>query len=148
MNRTYENLTLAALTPEQHANTCGYWYTVTDGATPHTAFRTKEAAISWLRALGLSIDDELPKTRGEHAVRRIRGRYRREMVICSAETFAELPGMPVALLSNGSYTTGKLHTDIKKAMRVLYEPSPNCAWRDKHDHRECGAMKDEGLTVI
>lgn len=148
MDGTHKNLMLVALTNEQHSHTCGYWYTITEGSMPHTAFRTKEAALSWLRALGMSIDGQLPKERGEHAVFHVHGSYRRELLTCSAETFAELPGVPVAVLSNGEYTTGKLHTDTGNGMRVIYVPNPNCEWREKHDYRECRAMEDDGVMVL
>ena len=129
------DLHLACLTPEQKEKTCGYWYTVTSNGMAHTAFRTKAALFSWLHALDLHILDDVPVTLGEHAWMKIHGQYRREWGGDTPEAFQALPGVPVCVLSNGG-------------VRVIYVPNPNCKWRDTHNHRECDAMKDAGITVL
>ena len=146
MDGQCKDLRLYALTGEQHSNTCGYWYTVQRDNMAHTAFRTKAAVLAWLNALGLKLDGELPDKRGEHASFIIEGEYRRESVMCSPDAWSKLPGIPVPVLSNGSYTTGKL--DDEEGVRVLYVPNCNCKWIDKHEHRACDKMKDQGLTVL
>ena len=142
-----DELMIFALTEGQKARACGYWYTVTRQGMPHTAFRTREAVESWLVALGLRLESPLPATKGEHACIKILGSYRRELCMCSKEAFLDLAGIPATVLENGSYTTGKLHTD-GNGLRVLYVPNPNCDWQDKHNFRECEAMKDAGVTII
>ena len=55
---------LTALTPDIHANTCGYWYTITNHATPHTAFKTKEELTAWLYENKLALTQDLPEEKG------------------------------------------------------------------------------------
>jgi hypothetical protein len=69
------------------------------------------------------------------------------MLMCEPEAWRDQPGVPVLVLSNGSYTTGKLRVN-KNGTHVLLVPNPNCKWRDKHDHAECDKMKDLGVTVL
>lgn len=53
--REYDNLRATSLTREMHERTCGYWYTVTSGATAHTAFRTRDDLDWWLAERGLEL---------------------------------------------------------------------------------------------
>ena len=141
----YSKLRIAALDQRLHANTCGYWYTVTDSGTAHTAFRTRVAALAWLAALGLSIEGELEQV-GTHGTHVIIGEYRRECVMCSEESFADLPGLPVAVLENGSFRSGKL-TEID-GLRVLYSSNANNKWDTPSDYKMCSKMQNEGMTVM
>ncbi|MHC4644211.1 MAG: hypothetical protein ACYTBJ_01820 [Planctomycetota bacterium] len=145
--QTIENLRVNALTQEQHARTCDYWYTVTRDCGPHTAFRTREALFSWLRTLGLTISGELPEQRGEHASLKIDGKYRRGMVNCEREAWESVPGIPVTVMSNGDYTTGKLTVE-SDGTRCLTVPNPNCHWRTVHDHKTCRMLQDQGVSVL
>jgi hypothetical protein len=71
----YRNMQVTALTPEQHEQTCGYWYTVTCGATAHTAFATKTGLRRWLEERGLKLPEALPAKRGEFATMPVIGEY-------------------------------------------------------------------------
>ena len=51
--REFDNLHVTALNREMYERTVGYWYTVTCGATAHTAFRTREELDQWLSERGL-----------------------------------------------------------------------------------------------
>jgi hypothetical protein len=141
----YDKLRITALDSRLHANTCNYWYTVTNGGTAHTAFRTKASAVAWLNALGLTIDGELP-TGATYASFEIKGEYRRERFMGTAEAFSDIDGIPVPCLENGDFRQGKL--DDKNGIRVLYSVNANCKWAEIYDHRTCSRMKDEGLTVL
>lgn len=55
---------LTALTPEMHNGTCGYWYTITNHAMAHTAFKTKEELMTWLHENNLGLTQDLPEEKG------------------------------------------------------------------------------------
>ena len=58
--QTYSNLHAFALTREEHEHTAGYWFTVTNGAIAHTAFRTRPELDRWLYERGLSLENDIP----------------------------------------------------------------------------------------
>ena len=134
---------------EETRGRCGcspYWYTVTEEGGPLTAFETRAALLSWLCALGLVIEGELPE-HGTHASMPIIGEYRRELCMVSEHAFSALPGLPVPVLDNGRYTTGKLHVP-EDGLRVLYVPNCNCKWRAEHNYQDCRRLHNEGLTSL
>lgn len=143
----YDNMRLICLDQDGHDRTCDYWYLVhTFGATSHTAFRTRDAVLMWLRALGLHVDEEIPLDH-VHKSMEIIGSYTRELVGCGEDTWSRrIGGIPCAVLSNGSYCTGKL--DEVNGERILHVPNPNVPWLDKLDYRMCQKMKDEGMLVL
>ena len=72
--RHYDKLYATTLTREQHERTCGYWFTVTNGATAHTAFATRAGLDRWLAERGLSLENELPEA-GTWGTTRVAGQY-------------------------------------------------------------------------
>lgn len=50
---------LACLDAERHAQTCGYWYTISRDAISHSAFATREELMAWLANNGLELTREL-----------------------------------------------------------------------------------------
>ena len=60
------DLRATALTLGQHGRTCGYWYTVTSGATAHTAFAARAGLDRWLRERNLTLAGQL-QAQGEWA---------------------------------------------------------------------------------
>ena len=137
--RIYDNLWLNCLTPEQHARTCDYWYTITQNHGPFTAFRTRAALDFYLDLHGLAPRGEIPEEQGTHATMKIEG--------CVRETgHGSLDDMPregrrVLHLSNGDYTTGILVVDAEGP--VLHYPMP-MADRQVFDHRMARAHVDAG----
>jgi hypothetical protein len=51
---------LTCLDKRAHAQTCGYWFTITHRATSHTAFATVEELTAWLAKNGLVPSRPLP----------------------------------------------------------------------------------------
>ena len=141
----HNNMWICSLDADQKSRTCGYWYTVTCGSMAHTAFETRDAALAWMHALGLSIDGELPQE-GTHGSFRINGEYRRECVMCSEEAWVSLPGIPIAVLENGSYRPGKLHEE--NGVRVLFSCNANNKWAPEYNYHSCRKMCAEGITVL
>lgn len=141
--RTFDNLHLACLTPEWHAKTCGYWYTVTTHSTPLTAFRTRAALEAWLDRMDLALDGDLPE-HGTHALRNIAGAFRRSSHM-SPETFDAIEGRRVLCLDNGRYTLGKITYDADGA-RTLHHLNCN-APRQEFDHALARRAEDEGSDM-
>jgi hypothetical protein len=46
---------LCVLDAERHANTCGYWYTITRRGLSQTGFRTEAELHRWLESMGLAL---------------------------------------------------------------------------------------------
>lgn len=112
MKQIHSNLVLCSLTPEQHARTCNYWYTVTTNySTAHTAFRTEEGLHRWLFERGLTLPGPLP-ARGEHGVLKIQGSYATNVLwdLKELEDLRDLDDTAVQtkVMSNGEYTLGVL----------------------------------------
>lgn len=55
MNTQYNKLSLFIQDKSKKPIGCGYYYIVTNGATSHTAFRTKTALKYWLKITGIRI---------------------------------------------------------------------------------------------
>lgn len=135
-------LHLCALTAEQRAHTCRYWYTVTDNSTAHTAFRTRAALMRWLADRRLTLTAELPAELGEHAVQRIAGTYRTAMHTAQAEFFA-LRGDIGREMSNGEYTMA-IYTADDDGIVTVHTLNPNVHTRPVYDWGISDAMKDGG----
>src|SRR5438445_296985 len=91
--QTYSELYACALTQEQHERTCGYWFTVTNGAMAHTAFATRAGLDRWLAERGLALEGELPAA-GTWGTSRIVGEYRTALHgVHLPQTGDEWPGM-------------------------------------------------------
>jgi len=110
--REYSNLWATALTPEQRDHTCGYWYVVTDGATAHTAFRSREALDTWLRERGLTLDSELPGTwSNDPGASGISGTYRTSSERDRATYDALTPVLATTVIRNGELVEAKIAAD-------------------------------------
>lgn len=133
--RTYSGLRVCSLTPEQHARTCDYWYTVTGyAATAHTAFTTAKGLFNWLEERGLSLDGELP-ARGEHKVLQVIGTYKTACHMDYSE-FYNLPAIAeTKTLSNGDYTLALITQE--EGIRTIHTLNPNCRRRQVFDYRTC-----------
>jgi hypothetical protein len=140
--RTYERLWLCSLTEEQRTRTCSYWYTVTDyGSTPHTAFRTKAALLTWLQRRGLEVEGDIP----EHGVWgsfRIKGGYRQSMHLDEQE-FYRNTGEHTRELSNGDFTLGIITKD-PDGLRTVHTLNPNVRTRPVFDYRQSQEFQDAG----
>ncbi|MEB3023055.1 MULTISPECIES: hypothetical protein [Mycolicibacter] len=75
----FDAMYVTALSPEMHERTCGYWYTVTNRAVAHTAFRTAEELYQWLAERGLELASPLPDLGEGGASIPVIGRYRSVM---------------------------------------------------------------------
>lgn len=134
MKRRFASLRATSLDPEQHERTCGYWYTVTNGALAHTAFATRTGLHRWLRERNLKLETELPahRTWGTTA---IVGSYDERSYLYDADEFYALrPVLATAVLSNGDYTLG-LITEDAKGVRTVHSLNPNVKTRFVFDHR-------------
>jgi hypothetical protein len=52
---------LTVLDQQAHEKTCGYWFVITRRGMAHTAFKTKEETISWLKQKQLSSEKDIPE---------------------------------------------------------------------------------------
>ncbi len=121
----YDGLMICALTPEQHARTCDYWYTVTThGFTTHTAFTTRGALLGWLHERGLTIDDSAIPEQGKHAVVPVKGAYRTAMHLGSYDGFFALRGRRTKVMSNASVTLAII-TDDEDGLKTVHYLNPN-----------------------
>jgi len=110
--RIYNDLTGTLLSSEARERTAGfYWYTVTNGATAHTAFRTREELLDWADKRGLTFPEGVPEPNpaAEYGTPvAIVGGY------CTAShrdvaAFDDLAAdMLTPVLDNGGYTLGKV----------------------------------------
>lgn len=139
--QTYDRLHVTGLNEEQHAKTCGYWYTVTSKSTPHTAFRTRAALLRWLEDMGLSVDREIP-TEGESWYAPIFGSFRVALHMDLAELYAT-EGFTRRDVQNGEYTLAIVSSD-EDGLRTLHQPNPNCRTRPVYDYRTSQIAVDAG----
>jgi hypothetical protein len=109
--REYSNLNATSLTREMHERTCGYWYTVTNGAMAHTAFRTRAELDEWLAERGLSLAAPLPHDIGVAGWSAVTGSYRTSMDRDRARFEAIVPMLVTTVLSNGERTLAKVTDD-------------------------------------
>ena len=130
------------LTPEQHARTCGYWFTVTESATPHTAFATREGLDTWMRLRGLELDQDLP----HEGSARILGTYRERCYMDPAQFEAVDSGRLFRTLDNAEYTLGKI-TEDADGVRVVHYVNVNSS-RVKFDYSESVALEHAGWIDV
>jgi len=145
MKTKYDSLNITSLTPEQRRKTCGYWYVVTNNCTPHTAFRTRKAALTWLQSLNLTINTELAEE-GQFQTQEVHGNYIRACIMTGSDGWDALPGIPTVALENGSYRPAKL--DSVGDMRVLYTCNPNNHWAKEYNFQMCHNMQDQGVSIF
>lgn len=123
----YSNMQVMALTPEWHEKTCDYWYTVTCGATAHTAFTTKCGLMRWLDERGLKLDGELPEARGTFATMRVIGEYYSTSHMDEGEFYAVRPVVITAAMSNARYTLALI--DEAEGVRTVHTLNCNVKTR-------------------
>lgn len=139
MKQEHKNLTVCKLTPEQHERTCGYWYVVTSGAMPHTAFATRAGLNRYMRERGLELAKSLSDVRDEHDVSPINGFYRTESHLYDSDSFESIPGERTRTMSNGDYVVGILEHGADGVVTV-HTLNPNVRTRKVFDYRESNAM--------
>lgn len=127
----YSNMQVTALTPEWHERTCNYWYTVTCGATAHTAFTTRRGLDRWMTERGLRLDGKLPEATGEFATMRVIGEYYRASHMDEAEFYAVRPVVITAAMSNARYTLALI--DEADGVRTVHTLNPNVKTRIQVD---------------
>lgn len=106
--REFDNLHATALNREMHERTAGYWYTVTCGATAHTAFRTQDELHQWLTERGLALAAVLPATVGEWATTAVLGSYRSNMDRDRDRFNALVPTLETTVWDNGERVPAKI----------------------------------------
>ncbi|MFD4356831.1 hypothetical protein ACFWPX_30065 [Nocardia sp. NPDC058518] len=123
--REYAHMSLQCLTERQRENSCGYWYTITDKATAHTAFRVNMDLHEWLETRNLSLAADIPSTVGEHKVIEVIGTYRTMSYYqATGEFLAIEPLVCIPFLNNGEYTIGKI-TEDTDGTRTVHYLNPN-----------------------
>jgi hypothetical protein len=133
MTRTFDNLRVCSLNPEQHERTCGYWYTVTSGAMAHTAFATRAGLDRWLEERGLELASDLP-AQGEFGVSAIVGKYHERSHLDVDEFNAVRPVLATAVLSNGEYTLALIENIV--GTRTVHYLNPNVKDRLVFDYKQ------------
>jgi hypothetical protein len=142
--QAYNKLYATSLTPEWHEKTCGYWFTVTNGATAHTAFATRADLDRWLSERGLSLEDELPEA-GTFGTTRIIGEYRTashgEFVsddyrdgMGEGDFYSLRPVVITAAMSNGEYTLALITEE--DGIRTVHMLNPNVRTRLVFDRKK------------
>lgn len=132
MNQEYKNLRVTSLTPEMHARTCNYWYTVTDSAYAHVAFETRNGLMHWLVERGLELEGELPK-HGTYGSVAVIGSYRARMHGSYDQFFALASICDTKVMSNGDYTMARITRDGDGILTV-HTLNPNCRFRPVYDY--------------
>jgi hypothetical protein len=133
----YDRLQATSLTPEWHEKTCGYWYTVTNGATAHTAYATRAGLDRWLAERGLKLENDLPEA-GTFGTTAITGAYAAESHgefltedyrdgMGPGDFYSLRPVAATAALSNGDYTLALITED--DGMRTVHTLNPNVKTR-------------------
>jgi hypothetical protein len=121
---------------------CGYFYTVTNGATSHTAFRSMKALIDWLHLLNLELATPLPAYRSENCSIEIKGEYF-DVAHMGYDEFFGLPAIAeTRTMSNGDYTLGRITAD-EDGIRTIHTLNPNCKHRPVYDYAESAKLKDD-----
>lgn len=103
----FSNLWVASLNKEAHERTSGYWYTVTNGAVAHTAFKTKPELETWLSERGLALSEPLPN-QGDWARVRVLGGYRKVMDRDVNRFRALRPLIETTVMDNARMTPAKI----------------------------------------
>jgi hypothetical protein len=146
--QTFDKLFATSLTPEQHERTCGYWFTVTNGAVAHTAFATRAGLDRWMTERGLTLENELPEA-GTWGTTRVLYGYRSALHgeslsddladgMGPGDFYSLQPVMATAAMSNGAYTLAfiteedgirTVHTlNCNVRSRVVFDRKHTAAW--------------------
>jgi hypothetical protein len=131
----HDDMHACHLDERQHARTCGYWYTVTEGAMSHVAFATRAGLDRWMHERGLVFADPMPANREDFWTGKIIGHYYRNCELYSQDDWANLPGVLVETweVNNGDYTEAKItrHPDGSMIVNLV---NCNCKWRKVADY--------------
>ena len=128
----YNNLYVTALTPELHSKTCNYWYVVTNGSMPHTAFRTEQGLKRWLDERGLKLNNLLTPN-GPYSSQKIKGNYCRKEHINVVDFVNLQHVLKTKTLSNGNYVLAKI-TENQEGIRTVHNLNPNVKSRYVFDY--------------
>ena len=129
----YSRLSLTVLNQEMHDRTCGYWFTVSDYGTAHTAFATRSALVNWLSERGLTTAEEIPDP-GSIRTIKIEGAYRTSLD-GDREAFDALEGERTRVLQNGEYTLAIITHD-DDGLRTVHRLNPNVRDRPVFDYQQ------------
>ncbi len=124
----YSDLTVTHLTQEFHERTCGYWYTVQDKWTAHTAFATRAGLDQWLADRGLSIIGDIET----ELWCPIAGRYQTALEWMPFEEFQQIEGKRIKVMSNAEWTMGIVNTE--DGITTVHHLNPNCKDRPVYDY--------------
>ena len=124
----YSNLTVTHLNQEQHARTCGYWYTVQNKWTAHTAFATRAGLDRWLADRGLSITGDIET----ELWCKIEGEYQTALEWMPSEEFQQIEGKRIKVMSNAQWTMGIVNTE--DGITTVHYLNPNCHDRPVYDY--------------
>ena len=147
-SQVYDSLYATSLTPEWHEKTCGYWFTVTNGAMAHTAFETRAGLDRWLSERGLTLENDLPEA-GTFGTTRITGEYRTkshgEFIgddyrdgMGEGDFYSLVPVAATAAMCNGDYTLALITED--DGVRTIHTLNPNVKTRVVFDRRKTDAL--------
>lgn len=143
----YDKLFLCSLDKDQHARTCGYWYTVTTNSTSLTAFRTKAALLLWLGEHGIKPTAHIPDE-GEHSCQHLIGAYK--VVYADQATFYRLAGVHTAAIHNGKYRPAViLHDDMGERTVYIahFDGAPELDYKT-HDRHYNGGWGEARTAAI
>lgn len=140
--RTIGRLDVSCLDEKARARTCGYWYCVTSGSTPETAFRTRAEFLQWMDLYGLEIDGGEVPQEGERGYFRIKGQYRTALHL-DRQAWEAVEGVRIMALDNGEFTEFRLTPDPDGTIcaNIL---NPNVRDRPRFDYRQAMARRDAG----
>ena len=124
----YSNLTVTHLNQEFHERTCGYWYTVQDKWTAHTAFATRAGLDQWLADRDLSIIGDIET----ELWCPIAGRYQTAMEWMPFEEFQQIEGKRIKVMCNAEWTMGIVNTE--DGITTVHHLNPNCKDRPVYDY--------------
>lgn len=135
MKSLYDSLFLTVLSDEQvkTGNHMHYRYLITNGATAHTAYETKQGFLRYLEERGLTLAEELPQDSTKTHSMGIKGAY----IDRSHMDYNEFYGLrndaivQTKTLSNGDYTLALITEDNQG--RTVHTLNPNCI-RIEYDH--------------
>jgi hypothetical protein len=136
MTRTHSNLRVSHVTPEyRRAQTCGYYFLVTEGGMSHTAFDTRAGLDRWMSERGLRLESNIDEV--GHS--RIIGSYRTTSHNGDPGEVEQMAGYHTRTLSNGDYVVAVIAADDDGVLNV-HTLNPNVRGRKVYDSRESNRL--------
>lgn len=110
-SKTYSKLVLITFDQSLHDKSSNYWFAVRFECRSHIAFANRNALLTWLTDLNLSLERDLPAD-GEFSVQGLKGSYKTCLWNC-AEGFNALRAQAreTRVMSNAEYTVGLITED-------------------------------------